>query len=334
VVALAALAAAILVTTQGCDAEPAAQASISTSGHPDVTFAQAQTVFQSYVTASDTAAEQGDATTGLALTSDASWAFAHAQYTAQAADNTPVERYAYGTPTYYVPIVSAYPHWFVVDVPRRPTGSGQRSSVRTLMVFAQFLPGGAWTVAGETALQPGQAMPSIATDAQGYAVEVSPSQSGLVLEPNFLGGTQAAVVDEGPEAAAASLVTPGPQTTGLYEQQKAILAGTPKNLEYIWYMAGATFPVFAMRMTNGDALVLYGIYLDTSVLYPNNGTGTPLPVPADVSAQFSTPGEIADHGLDVNWTYQFAAIDPSASVSNGAVTVIAATSAITYTKAY
>ena len=328
---LAALAAATLLATQGCDAEPAAQASAST--RPDLTLAQARMVYQAYITTSGTAAEQGDETTGLSVTADASWEFAHAQYTALASAGTPVERYAYGTPTYYVPVVSGYPHWFVVNVPRRTAGSSPRSDVNTLMVFGQSAQGGDWTLDGEAALQPGQTMPAIATGAGGYASAVSPSQSGLLLEPDVVGGTQAADVDEGPQNAAAGLVAPGPQTTGLYDQQSAIYAATPKDLEYAWYLEGTAFPQFALRTAGGGALVLYGMYLNTTLQYPDSGSGTPIPVPADVQAQFSTPGEVASHALSANWTYEFATVDPPASVSNGRLTVIAATSAVTYAKA-
>jgi hypothetical protein len=333
-VALAAIAAATLLATQGCDAEPSAQASTSASAHADMTFVQARSVYQSFITASDSAAEQGDASTGLSIVADASWAIAHAQYTALKSAGTPVERYSYGTPAYYVPVVSGYPHWFVVQVPRRLAGPSQRGSVSTLMVFGQSVRGGEWTLDGEAALQPGQRMPSIATDANGYAISLSPYQAGLLLQPNLVGGTQAAVVDEGPQNPSASLVTPGPQTSGLYSQYKAIYAATPKSLEYTWYMEGASFPVFALRTTSGGALVLYGMYLNTTTQYPGTSAGAPIPIAANLRPLLAAPTEVGYHAVYANWTYEFAAVDPPASASNGQETVIAATGAITYTHAY
>jgi hypothetical protein len=327
-VVLAALAIAATLATQGCDAEPAAQA--STPAHPDMTFAQARAVYQSYVAASDTSAAQHDSATGLSIVADASWAFAHTQYTAWASTGTPVERYVYGTPTYYVPIVSGYPHWFAVDVPRRTLDSSTQSNVSTLMVFGQSTRNGAWTLDGNAALQPGQRMPAIATNAQGYAIALSPYQQGMLLQPNVVGGTQAAVVDEGPAAETASLVTPGPQTTDLYSQLNATYAATPKDLEYTWAMVGSSFPVFALQTTSGSALVLYGLYLDTTTEYPDNGVGAPIPIPAKVRPLLAAPSEVGSHIVQADWTYEFATIDPPASASNGTITVIAAAGAPTY----
>jgi hypothetical protein len=331
-VALAAVAAATLLATQGCDSVTSDQA--PTAGRPDMTFTQARTVYQAYITASDTAAEQGDANTGLSVVADASWAFAHAQYTELASSDTPVQRYVYGTPTYYVPIVSGYPHWFMVDVPRRAAGSSPQSSVSVLMVFGQSASAGQWTLDGDAALEAGQSMPAIATNAQGYAISLSPYQGGLLLQPNLLGPTQAAIVNEGPANPSASLITPGPQTTSLYSQQNAIYTGTAKDLEYNWYMGGTSFPVFALQTTGGGALVLYGMYMNTEVEYPDQGEGSPIPIPADVKPLLGAPTEVGYHSVEANWTYEYATVDPPASASSGKATVIAATGAITYTHAY
>jgi hypothetical protein len=327
-VALAAVAVATLLATQGCDSGTSTQA--SSAARPDLTLSQARTVYQSYITASDSAAEQGDADTGLSVVADASWAFVHAQYTALASSHTPVQRYSYGTPAFYVPVVSGYPHWFVVDVPRR-TASSPPSSM--LMVFGQSAARGQWTLDGDAALEPGQGMPAIATDARGYAISLSPYQSGLLLQPNLLGPTQAAVVNEGPASASSSLITPGPQTTSLYNQQSAVYAATAKDLEYTWYMGGTAFPVFALKTADGGALVLYGMSLNTEVEYPVGTEGSPIPIPADVRPLLGTPAEVGYHSVEANWTYEYATVDPPASVSNGKATVIAATGAITYTHA-
>jgi hypothetical protein len=331
-VALTALAAATVLATQGCSSgSSGSSAGATSSAHPDMTVDQARSVYQSYIAASQTAAEQGDASTGLSIVADASWAFAHAQYAALSSTGTPVSRYVYGTPAYYVPVVSGYPHWFVVDVPRQAAGS---SSVNTLMVFGQSTSGGQWTLDGDAALQPGQAMPSIATDSKGYAVSLSPYQTGLLVQPNLLGPAQANVVNEGPQYPAADLLSPGPQTTDIYNQQSSIYAATPKNLEYIWAMEGTTFPVFALRTSNGGALVLYGMYMNTTVQYPDGTEGSPLPIPADVKALLGATTEVGYHAVYANWTYEFAAVDPPASESNAQATVIAGSGAITYTHAY
>lgn len=333
---LAALAIATALATQGCDAGPAAQASTAgaaAADHPDVTLTQARSAYESYLTSSDTAAAQGDEVGGLAVVADAAWHIASAQYLLRASASKPVTRYAYGTPTFYVPIVNRYPHWFMADVARRPLGSRPGSGTRTLMVFSQAKAGDPWLLDGDAAVEPGQRMPAIATDASGYAIAVPAYQQGLLLQPNVVGGTQAAVVDEGPANPAADLINPGPQTTGLYRQQAAVSAGTAKNLSYTWYMQGATFHQFALRTTSGDALVLYGMYLHTALEQAAGGTGPAIPVPANIRALFTEPDEVAAHGVYVDWTYEFASLDPAAGSGDAKVTVIAATGAMTSTHA-
>jgi hypothetical protein len=325
-VALAALAVAAVLTTQGCDSGSAAQPT-----HPDMTVTQARAAYQHYLTVSESAATQGNSTTGLSIVADASWAFAHTQYTALSSTGTPVVRYLYGAPTYYVPIVSGYPHWFVVDVPRR---TADTSAVDTLMVFGQSARGNPWTLDGETALQPGQTMPAIATDSKGYAISLSPYQQGLMLQPNLVGATQAAVVDEGTANPASALVTPGPQTTDLYNQYNTVSNAIPKDLSYIWFMGGSNFPVFALKTTDGGALVLYGMYLNTTTQYPNNGEGTPIPIPSNFRPLLADPTEVGNHVVYANWTYEFASIDPAANVAKAQISVIAATGFPTYGKAY
>jgi hypothetical protein len=330
-VALAALAVAGMLAIQGCDAEMPAQA--ATAAHPDVTYAQAATVYQNYLSASDAGADQADATTGLSVVADAAWSYAHSQYTILANTGTAVPRYVYGTPTYYVPIASGYPHWFVVSVPRRTLGSSQQP-VTTLMVFGQSAAHGTWTLDGAAALLPGQTVPKLAADSDGYYVALSPYDSSLLLQPNVVGGTQAAVVDEGPASEAATVMADGPETTGIYSQQQAINAATPKDIEYTWYLEGATFPVFALRTVDGGALVLYGMYLNTQYEHPDGLLGSLIPVPAGVQQLFTSTGEVADHGLVINSTYEFAAIDPPGSAQNAKAAVIAVTGGLTYTKAY
>jgi len=346
VVALAALAVAALLATQGCDVSPPAQASVA--AHPDVTLAQARTIYQSYLSRSDAAAAKHDEVTALSLVADGAWDFTHAQFSIRAHNGTPVPRYTYGTPTFYVPVVSGYPHWFVVDVSRQTAAGSQAAgqaaggsqaanpaaSAPTLMVFGQVFAGHVWTLDASAAFQPGQSMPAVATDANGYAISMSPYQQGLLLQPNVLAGTHASIVDEGTDTAAGTLVAPGPMTTGLYQQQSAIYAATPKPLQYLWSMVGTTFPVFALRTTSGAALVLYGLDLDTTLEHPNGLVGAQIPIPAIDQLQFARPDEVADRGIAANWTYDFATIDPPASAGISHATVIAATGALSYADAY
>jgi len=317
-----------MLALPGCD-----PAQVTSSTHPDITITGAEATYQSYLTTSDSAAAAGNSATGLAHVTNAAWAYAHAQYTALANTGTQVTRYQYGTPTFYVPVVNNYPHWFLTEVPRRPAGS-DTASVTTLMVFAKATASDTWALAGAAELSPGQSVPAIARDARGYATALATYDTSVLLPPDLVGATQAAVADEGPAAEAASEVTEGPQTTGIYTQQTALSkAQAAEGLNYTWLMAGAGFPVFSLRTADGGALVLYGMYLETTNEHPDAKAGNPIPIPADVSAQFTAPDQVGLRVVEANWTYEYAAIDPPSSATTAKAAVIAATGALTYAHA-
>lgn len=329
----------MMLSVQGCDVGTTAHA-VTTSAH-DVTVAEAQAAYQAYLTSADTSAQQGNSTTGLAATEDAEWLILHGQYAANTSSGIPVPRYQYGTPAFYVPAQgSGYPHWFVVSVPRRALGTSQDADATTLMLFEQPRSGSPWMLNGTAALAAGQQLPAVAIDNTGYAVAVSRHDSSLLVPPDVVGATQAAVVDDGPGSAAAAVVAPGPDTIDMYTRQSAYgQAQNAKNLSYSWLMQGATFPQFALRLSDGGALVLYGMYLNTTTEHKGAHadsplpTGPPIPVPADFTPILVTPGQIGTHVVYANWTYQFAAYDPPATAKNGKLGVIAATGGPTYGKA-
>jgi hypothetical protein len=324
-----------MLAVQGCDSGTAAQttaAHAALGAQHDLTIAGARAAFESYLTISDSAAAAGDATAGLSVVADAAWETVHAQYTALASTGAPVPRYQYGTPVFYVPTAENYPHWFLATASQRAVDGGGTNTV--LMVFGQTKQGATWLLDGSAALAPGQSMPAIALDADGYATALPTYEQSLLLPPNVVGATQASVVDEGPAAAAAAVIAAGPQTTGLYAQQFAeshVIAAT--GLDYTWLLQGSTFPVFALRTTDGGALVLYGMYVSTTRAYPDTLAGAAIPVPANVTPLLPT-SEIGYHAVAANSTYEFAAVDPAATVTHAKVTIIAASGALSYAHAY
>src|SRR4029077_10354678 len=100
-----------------------------------VTVAAAHEAYHFYRTTSDAAGAHGDMTQALSVVTSAAWAQAKGQYLALAA-GTPVPRYRYGTPTFYVPALDGYPQWFMVAVPRSTVtggrGGGAASTPRPL----------------------------------------------------------------------------------------------------------------------------------------------------------------------------------------------------------
>ena len=326
--------AALVVALGGCS-EAAGPAKAVTSAEHSLTIAQAQAAYSFYVTASTAAAKQGDATKGLDTVADGQWSIVHAQYRALATTGTPVPQYSYGTPTFYVPALSSYPQWFVVTVPvTTVTGAQQAPAVNTVMAFERSAPDEPWTLNGSAVLD--HPLPAIARDSDGYAINVSTKDTSLLLPPNVVGATQAAVVDEGPKTPAAAVIANGPQTTGLYTTQAAQdNSYTAQGLSYQWLLEGAAVPQFDLRTTDGGALVIYTMYLNTTIEHPGNVFGPPIPIPAGFTPIVtSTSATNGNHGVAANWTYEFATVDPPGTVHGAKAEVIAASGAPTFGDGY
>ena len=317
------MAAVALLTVQGC--APAADADAVTAASHSVSIAAAREAYHSYLAASDAAAVHGDQTQALSVVTSAAWSQAKGQYLALAA-GTPVPRYRYGTPTFYVPALTGYPQWFVVAVPRRTvTGKRAGSAVNTLMLFARAKKTERWTLGGSAVLD--RPLPAIVRDADGYAAAVSTTDPALLLRPDVVGATQAAVVDDGPASPAVAVIGAGPYTTGLYAAQAARAAAEQaRGLRYQWLLQGALYPQAGLRLAGGGALVMYGMYLNTTNEHPNLVAGAPIPVPAEFTPLLEAPTEVGYHAVFANWTYEFAAIDPPATARNAKLDVIASQS--------
>ena len=323
----AALAATVVLGACSHAATPAGAAGGS---EHSLTLAQAQAAYAGYVTASTLAAKQGDSVGGLTHVADAQWSMLHAQYAAEHSTGTPVTQYRYGTPTFYVPALSSYPQWFVVDVPASAQTGGQTGpAVNTLMVFVLTGTTALWTVDATAALD--QPLPALARDRGGYAVNVSVTEPNLLVPPDIVGPTQAAVVDEGPAAPAAAILDSGPQTTALYSAQAALgTAATKQGLSYQWLLAGAEYAQWALQTADGGALVLYTMYLNTTTEHSGNTAGSPIPVPANFTPLLANPDEVGLHQVTANWTYEFATIDPPQTAHGAKLDVIGGTGAPTY----
>jgi hypothetical protein len=325
---------AAAVALGGCSSS-AASTTASTGSEHALTLAQAQAIYNSYVTGSTAAAKQGNAAQGLKLAGDEQWAVLHSQYTALTYAGTPVTQYSYGTPVFYVPALSGYPLWFVVAVPvRTDTGGHLGPAVNTLLAFQKYIPSRLWTLNGSAVLD--QPLPAIARDGDGYVSAYGGAGSSLLLPPDLLGATQAAVVDEGPAAPAAAVIGSGPQTTGMYAAQNAQgNAASARGLNYEWLLQSASYAEYELQTTDGGALVLYGMYLNTTTEHPGNVSGTPIPVAVGVTPLLpASAAKAGAHGVTANWTYEFAAVDPPQSAHGAKVEVIAGSGAVTYGHAY
>jgi hypothetical protein len=329
----AALAAVTLLSIQGC--APALDADADTPASHSVTFADARAAYQTYLNVSHVAAATGDEASALTVVTSAQWAQTRSQYNALVSAGTPVPRYQYGTPTFYVPALSGFPQWFMVAANRTTVTSGKPGATdSTLMLFARGKQTEDWTLSGTAVLS--RPLPAIARNADGYAVPVSSRDSSLLLRPDVVGATQAAVVDDGPSSPAAAVIAAGPLTTGLQVAQAARAAAEQRRgLQYQWLLQGAPFPQVGLRLVgSGSALIMYGMSLNTSTEHPNLVAGSPIGVPAEFKPMLAEPTEIGYHAVFANWAYQFAAIDPPATARNGKLEVIGAERGPSFGHAY
>ena len=328
------LAAVTLLAVQGCAPATSADADAVTAASHSVSFGHGGGRLRLLPGGQQHGRGSGDETQGLSMVTAAQWAQVRGQYTALASAGTPVPGYRYGHPVFYVPALASYPQWFMVAVPRRTEVGGRLSAaVNTLMVFSRTTKSVSWTLSGSAVLD--RPLPAIARDRDGYAINVAPADSSLLLRPDVVSATQAAVVDDGPASPAAAVVSDGPQTTGLYAAQAARRAAAEARvLQYQWLLQGAPFRQFGLRLAGGGALVLYGMYLNTTTEHPNLVAGSPIQVPAAFSPLLAAPTEIGYHAVLANWTYQFAAIDPPSTTSNAKLQVIAAQGGPSYGHAY
>jgi hypothetical protein len=328
-VVAAALAAVTLLSVQGCAPAPAAEA--STQAAHDLTIAEARTAYQAYVSASNAAAAADDQVAGLAMVQDEQWSIVKGQYTALTTIGIPVPQYSYGTPTFYVPGLSSFPYWFVVDVARKPAAGG--AAVTTLLLFERGGPQQPWMLDGSAALT--APLPALATDGDGYYVDVYNDDPDTMLQPDLLGASQAAVVDQGPANPAAAVVAAGPETTGLYAAQSAEEeADKARGVQYSWLLEGTSFPEYQLRTADGGALVFYGMYLDTEAEHPNAAVGSPIPVPASIRPLLAQPDEVGYHEVYINYAYQYAAVDPPSTAHGAKTKIVAVGGGPSYAHAY
>ena len=321
-----------MIALAGCSSSAPPPAP-GTAAYHGLTIAEAEAAYHAYVTVSDAAAAQGDQVQGLSEVGDAAWSIVNEQYTALALAGTPIPTYRYGQPVFYVPALTIWSQWFMVAVPRTTeTGPGAGTTASTLMLFEKRGPSLPWTLDGSVVLD--QRLPAIARDSDGYAIALSTADPDLLLPPDVVGATQAAVVDDGPAAASAAVVADGPLTTGWYQEQAAqARSATARDLQYEWLLEGTDYALFSLQTADGGALVMYGMYLNTQTEHPGLAAGAPIPVPAEF-APLTGPPQVGYHELTANWTYEFAAFDPPPAAHGAKLQVIASGGGPTFGHAY
>ena len=368
-----ALALATALAAAGCASATAGTSSTSANIPANdiaaITTAQARQAFNAYVATTATAIRTVDGKLALSVVTGAQRSLVAASLKGiVSVCSTPSStgegcfygghpnygQYTYGTPTFYLPEPTGYPRFFVADVTRSVKGSKPAAGAVTsiggaqvpvdgpaLMLFEQSAATGPWQLASVSQFPAGSTLPRLATDANGYVPQVPLTSAGLLAQPYATGPLQAAVVDDGPASAAAKAVAAGPLTTAMYQAARD-RSGTglqvPGGDVYQWDMEGTAYPAFALRTADGGALVLYAMYLNSTVAVPsylNKGDpinpGPPIEIPLDLSPLLPANPPTPRVALEQQDLLSFAAIDPSAGPSK--IQVIAVGGGLNYAAA-
>jgi hypothetical protein len=315
-------ALALVLSVQGCGTTASATTTVTGPNQ-----AQALKVFDAFVTAEQVAVANHNALLAQQLVSSAQYSMVATQWsTGQAVAPT------YGKPALYVPKLTTYPQWFMAEVPESQNG---RSIGTALMVFDRPDALANWVLDASVMLSKNAPALHVAVK-DGYATVLRTTDKNLEFRPDEVGAIQATVVDEGPGSAAGKVVAAGPLTTGLYQSFSATAKeiGSRGNY-YSFELEGTSYPVFALATTDGGAIVMYTMSLNTSTT-PKHASKKVIPVPDDFKPLIPevTAGKYPFTKLmDADYTQQYLAIDPPPaknSGSTGKLQVIGDTSVPTY----
>ncbi|MEW9547148.1 hypothetical protein [Nonomuraea sp. NPDC050783] len=226
-------------------------------------------------------------------------------------------RYRWGTPTFYVPRFGPQEPapWFSALVTR----DGQP----TLLTFTKS---DLWRLSSVAQLLPGQKMPEIALDAEGYATALAADDKSVTISPQFMQPVHASVAETGSSGVTAGLVAAGPYTTEVAEQiaelrEKAKADG----FSYDSIFSADNFPVYALRTADGGALIQYSLSRTTTT---TTKTAEDDYIPVPDAARWSVGSTVLRRTLRLVETHQFAtAVPPIAKA--GAAAVIAHDGALT-----
>jgi len=235
---------------------------------------------------------------------------------------------SYADPVYYIPRQSSYPAWFVARTVLQQAKSS--SSQDVYLIFAKASAGANWMEVLEpgTSGLPAQAAPPVATDASGYATQVSPADAtGLKLAPAALPAKDVTYldVDNIPTTAPRpGLPKPKRPTVVNFANGKDSLGDlSDKKFWHSHLPAGSTDldqhqatadPVYALRTANGGALVFYDLTASLTLGVPDAQTFA-ITIPGIFN------GKEQARSFQVNYGDQFAVYEPPGP--SGVPTVLA-----------
>jgi hypothetical protein len=326
-------ALALLLSVQGCGTT--ADATTTAAGP---TLAKALKVFNSYVTANKVAVANHDQLLAEQLVSSAQVNILQSQYQMASSTGTQVTAPRYGKPTLYVPKLTTYPQWFIAVAPQYPAHGGAAQTA--VLVFDRTEASSAWTLNGTVRLAPGAPALNVKLDQNGYATPLATTDKDLLFRPDEVGAMQATLVDDGPSSPATKVVESGPLTTGYFAANTAYAKKIrPGHWAFSWQMEGTSFPFFALRTTDGGAIVFYTMSLNEQTAPVTKPPAHPkhplpaIPVPDKYKPLLPADQEPFTTEFDGGSTLQFLAADPAAATSGtarGKLRIIGSGGGLTY----
>ncbi|MEV0824202.1 hypothetical protein [Nonomuraea rubra] len=248
------------------------------------------------------------------ITTGGQWAITQAAYVSTG--SRPPRR-QWGAPTLYVPRFAQGERapWFSALV--------TRDGRQTLLTFARS---DRWRLSSAAELLPGQELPKIELDPEGYASAVAADDKSVTISPQFIGPVHASVAETGTAGVTAGLLGAGPLTTDVAEQIAASREQAKnEGFSYDSIFSAENFPVYALRTEDGGALIQYSLSRTTSTT-TKTAEDDYIPVPEQARWAISTP--VLRRTLKLIETHQYAtAVPPLTNPS--AASVIAHDGALT-----
>ncbi len=247
---VAATSAATGASTPTPAPSPSAQAEDSQA----VTPAEAADLVRKILRTDDAVRASGDEFYALQQVRDA-----QNQITATAFQSTGMKppRYTWGAPRVLVPRLDRFPYWFAAVVERRDASGANRTAV---LVFMKQYEVSRWQLSFVSLLYPGTKLPDVSLDSQGYATPLATRDDSIAISPHLMAPLHATIAEEGPGGFAADLIAAGPQTTGYFTEVEKIQPESKwRGYLYDSLFAATAFPIYALRTTDGGAVILYSL---------------------------------------------------------------------------
>ncbi|MEU9830485.1 hypothetical protein AB0D67_02985 [Streptosporangium sp. NPDC048047] len=194
-----------------------------------------------------------DRRNALAQTCDAQYDLTFAAF--KVSRDAPPHR-TWGRPRLLVPRVQRAPYWFAAVVSNEDSAGGSRTAVLTLTERDDR-----WCVSSTALLEPGERVPEIAEDAEGYATALDQDDRSVEISPRLMPPLHATAAEQGTRGIAAGLVEKGRRTTGYAEEIAAERAKYKKDdcQGYDSIFGASGYPVRALRTADGGAMVMYAL---------------------------------------------------------------------------